>query len=130
MTFFGVLRLDRGDGVAGIDRAGEASVLLDRQDVAELHHVEQGGDARRDILAVGGGGGEEGVVMAHLVDRDRGDILGQLVLEMGGVGDMDLAHAGDLGRGLGDGADALASNEQMDLAQLRRRGDGGEGRNP
>ena len=47
-------RLDRGDGVAGIDRAGEGVVALDREDVGNLHHVEQGGDARRDILAGGG----------------------------------------------------------------------------
>ena len=31
----GVLRLDRGDGVAGVDRAGEGVLALDRQDVAK-----------------------------------------------------------------------------------------------
>jgi len=42
------------------------------------------------------------------------------------VGDMDRARAGDPG-GLGrDAIDALASDEEMDLAELRRRGDHGE----
>ena len=40
--------------------------------------------------------------MTHLVDRDGSDILGQLVLEMRGVGDVDLADTGDLRAGLGD----------------------------
>ena len=44
--------LDRRDGVAGIDRAGEGIGALDREDVADLHDVEQRGDARRDVLAV------------------------------------------------------------------------------
>ena len=40
---------------------------------------------------------------------------------------MDLADAGDLRGRLGDGADALAGDEQVHLAQLRRGGDRGQG---
>src|SRR3546814_9165419 len=40
---------------------------------------------------------------------------------------MDLAHAGDLGGLFGDAADILAGDQQMDLAQLGRGGDGGQG---
>ena len=57
----------------------------------------------------------------------RRDILGERVGVSRIVGDMDLADAGDLRRRLGDAADALAGDEQMDLAQLRRGGDGGQG---
>ena len=49
---------------------------------------------------------------SHQLGRDRRDILGQLVLEMGGVGDMDLADSGDLRRRLRDGVDALAGDQQ------------------
>ena len=57
---------------------------------------------------------------------ERRDILGQAVAVGRVVGDMDLADAGDLRGRLGDAADALAGDEQMDLAELRRGGDGGE----
>ncbi len=64
----------------------------------------------------------------HLRHNYRRDILGQLMLEMRGVGDMDLARAGDLRCGLGDGADARSRDQQMDFAELRCGGDGGERR--
>ena len=35
MHLLGVVRLDRGDGVAGVDRPGEGVLVLDRQDVAD-----------------------------------------------------------------------------------------------
>ena len=60
-------------------------------------------------------------MIGHQRGGDRRDILGQLMLEMRGVGDMDLADAGDLGGGFGDRADARAGDQQMDFAQLRRR---------
>ena len=56
------------------------------------------------------------------------DILGQLVLEVSAVGDMDLADAGDLGSGSGNAVDALSGDEQMDFAELRGGGYGCEGR--
>ena len=52
----GVGGLHRGDGIAGIDRPGEGIGAFDRKDVADLHHVEQRGDARGDVLAVRRGG--------------------------------------------------------------------------
>ena len=60
-------------------------------------------------------------MVGHQRGGDRRDVLGQLVLEMGAVGDMDLADAGDLGRGIGDRADARAGDQQMDFAQLAQR---------
>ncbi len=66
-------------------------------------------------------------MIGHQRGGDRRDVLGQLMLEMRGVGDMDLARARDLGGGFGNTADARSSNEQMDFAQLRGGGDGCEG---
>jgi hypothetical protein len=119
--------LHRGDGVAGIDRAGEGVGALDRENIGQLHHVEQSGDARRDILAGGGGGDEEGVVTRHQFGDERRDILGEAVGVGRIVGDVDLADAGDLRSGLGDRADARSGDDQMDLAELRRGGYGGQG---
>src|SRR3546814_5927168 len=87
----GVAALDGRDRVAGIDRAGEGLRTLDRQDLADLHHVEQRGDARRDILAGRGRGCDERVVAAHQFGDERRDIFGQIVTEGGVVGDMHLA---------------------------------------
>jgi hypothetical protein len=50
----GVASFDRGDGVAGVDRAVKVSPRP--RGCRELHHVEQRGDARGDVLAGGGGG--------------------------------------------------------------------------
>jgi hypothetical protein len=122
MTSFA--RFDSGDGVAGVDRPGEAALALDRNDVGHLHHVEQRGDARGDVLAGRGGGREEGVVMAHQVGHQRRDVLGQLVLVGGVVGQVDLADPGDLRRLLGHSAAAAAGDEQVHLAQLQGCGDG------
>ena len=124
----GVLRADRGDGVAGIDRPGEGVLALDRENVGNLHHVELGGDARGDVLAGGGGGREEGVVVGHQRGGNRRDVFGQLMLEVRAVGDMDLADAGDLAGGIGHRANARSGHQQMDFAQLRRGGHRGQGR--
>ena len=98
----GVGRFHRGDRVAGVDRPGEGVLALDREDLGDLHDVEQGGDARRDVLAGGGRRRDEGVVVGHQLRGERRDILGQLVGVGRVVGDMDLADAGDLRGGLGD----------------------------
>ena len=65
--------------------------------------------------------------VVHQLDDERRDILGQRMRIGRVVGDMDLADAGELGRGFGDRADALAGDEQVDFAELRGGGDGGEG---
>ena len=59
--------------------------------------------------------------LVHQLGDERRDILGQRVGVGRVVGDMDLADAGDLRGRLGDAADARAGDEQVDLAQLRRR---------
>ena len=66
-------------------------------------------------------------MVTHQLDHQRRDILRQRVRISGIVGDMDLADSGDLRRRLGDGVDALADDEQVNLAQLRGRRHRGQG---
>ena len=123
-----VRRLDGGDGVARIDRPRERIRALHRKDIRYLHHIEQGRDARRDVLAGGGGGHDERVMAAHQLDDERRDILGQRMIEGGIVGDQHLGDARDLAGGFRDAAYARAGDQRMDFAELARGGDGGERR--
>ena len=100
--------------------------VLDRENIGDLHDVEQRGDARRDILAVGGGGREEGVVPAHKVDDQRRDIFRERMGIGGVVGEIDRCDARDPRCGLGHSGAARSSNDEIDLANLQRGGDGGE----
>ena len=59
----GVRRLHGGNRVAGVDRPGEGVGAFNREDVRDLHHVEQGSNARRDVLAVAGGGRQDECVV-------------------------------------------------------------------
>jgi hypothetical protein len=70
------------------------SGALDREHVGHLHHVEQGGHARGDVLAGGRGWRDERVVVTHQLgisgatfspERDR----------RRGRRDVDLADTGD-----------------------------------
>ena len=63
-------------------------------------------------------------MIGHQPNRDGRERLGQRMFEMGGIGDMNLAHAGDPGRGLGHRADIRSGNEQVHLAHLRGSGHG------
>ncbi|CAM3418143.1 hypothetical protein SPZE110945_19450 [Sphingomonas zeae] len=62
--------------------------------------------------------------MAHQLGDQRRDILGERIGIGRVVGDMDLAHASDLGGGLRHAVDALPGDDQVDLTQLGRRRDG------
>ena len=95
-------RLHRLDGVAGIDRAPERVGRDHLDDVGDLHHVEQRGDARHDVLAGGGGRRDERVVGAGERDDQRGERLGEAVLERVGFGEQHLGDAGELRRLGGD----------------------------
>jgi hypothetical protein len=94
-----------------------------------LHDVEQCGDARGDVLAECGGGREKGVVVGHNLAASGATILGQLVLEVGAVGEMDpCRHRRSFAAAAADAIDAFAGDEQMDFAELRGGGYGCEGR--
>src|SRR5262249_29957635 len=97
-------------------------------DVGNLGHVEQGGHARQQVLAVAAGRGQDVAVALGQIDHQRGDVFGQLVGEVGGIGHQHLGHAGQLGGGLGGGAGVVACHQQVHVAaELLRGGDGVEG---
>ncbi len=102
----GIARLHGGNRVARIDRAGEGVSAFDAEDIRDLHDVEQGCNARRDILAVAGGREDKGVVMGGKTSNQRRDIFRKLVGISRVIGDMNLGHASDLGSGLGNCAAA------------------------
>jgi hypothetical protein len=114
-------RLDGGQRVAGVDRAHEGVGGFDGDDVGDLGHVEQRGDAGQHVLAEGGGGGQHVAVAAGLdeADQQRGEVLGALLGVGGGVGHLHLGHAGQLGGGLGGGgAAAPATSTSMSAPSL------------
>ena len=94
---FRIAAFDRGNSVAGIDRAGEGLLPLDRKNVGNLHHVEKRGDAGRDVLAGSGRRREKRVVMPHQFGHQRRDVFGQLMLECRIIGEIDFAHPVDPG---------------------------------
>src|SRR3546814_14203725 len=114
------------DLVAGVDGAGERILALDREDVGNLHDVELGGDARRDVLARGGRGRQAGVVIVHQLGDQRRDVFRETVRVGRIIRDMDLAHAGYLAGLFADAAAFLAGDPQMDLAPLARGGYAGQ----
>ena len=61
--------------------------------------------------------------MPHQVDDQRCDGFGQCVCVDRVVGDVDLANAGDLRCRLRDRVDAMPSDQQVNVAQLRCGGD-------
>ncbi len=108
--------LHGGDGVAGVDRPLEGVGTDDPDDFRDLLDVEQRGDPRQDVLAVAGGRGQHVAVGAAQLGQQRREVLRQLVGVGRGVGDQHLAHPGDLGRGGGHRATALAGDQQVDVA--------------
>src|SRR5690606_13762303 len=85
--------LDGGDGVTGVDRALEGIGAFYRDDLGDLINVQQRGNARQVVLAVGAGRGQDvAVVLAQLGDQ-QGDVLRQLVRVGSVVGQQDLGDA-------------------------------------
>src|SRR5690606_32649725 len=107
--------LHGGNGVTGVDRALEGVGGLDRDDLGDLVDVQQCGDARQDVLAVGGGRGQHVAVSLAQLGNQRGDVFRQQVGVGGVVRDQHLGNAGDLGGGLGNASDVLASDQHVDI---------------
>ena len=120
--FLRVARLDRHDRVAGVDRTLEGRGVDHLRDLRDLHDVELGGDARRDVLAGGGGRGEEGVIAGHQRNDERFDGFGEGVRERFAFGVEHLADAGDLRGGVGGGPGVVAGDEHVDVAAEGLRG--------
>ncbi|MEY9834124.1 hypothetical protein ABIA25_006002 [Sinorhizobium fredii] len=82
----------------------------------DLGDVEEGGDARQDVLADRGGGGHKRVVGTGQRDDQRGERLGEIVGKARVVGDQHLGDTGKLRRLLGDGSDIRAGYQNVDVA--------------
>ena len=120
--FLGIGRLDRGERVAGVDVALEGVAIDHLDDVRKLGDVEQRRDARHHVLAHGGRGGEQCVVVAgHRLQQQR-KIFGER-LGVGVMLDMDhLGDAGDLRRRLGDAGAILAGHQHVNVTVEGGRG--------
>ena len=119
--FHGCRGLHGGDGVAGIDRPLEGIGTDHLDDLGDLLDIQQRGDARQVVLAVGGGRGQHVAVGGRRgppgqLDDQRRDVFRQLVGIGRVVGDQYLGDAGDLGGGFGHRATALTGDQHMDIA--------------
>src|SRR5581483_8768333 len=86
---------------------------FDRADIGNLHHVEQRGDARHQVLSGGRRRRQDVRVVRRQLDQQRRDVLGQAVGVGGIVGQAHLGDPGDFGGGLGDRGAAAAGDEDM-----------------
>jgi hypothetical protein len=87
-------------------------------DLGDLHHVKQRGNARHHILEARGRGRNERVIVRRQRDDQRGEGFGEIVLVGGPFGDQHFLHAlqfrGCLRRGLG--ARAATCDQHMHVA--------------
>jgi hypothetical protein len=116
-----VLRTHGLDRIAGIDQALERVGRDHFNDVGDLHDIEQGGDARHDVLAGRRGRRDDRVIAGREREDQRGHRLGQHVLVGGAVGEQDLLDAVELGGGLGDRPAPLAGDQHMHVGTERLR---------
>ena len=119
-----VLRAHGLHRVAGIDQPLERVGRDHLDDVGDLHHVEQRGDARHEVLAGGGRRRDDRVVGRRQRHDQRRQRLGQHVLVGRVVGEQHLGDAVELRGRFRDGARALARDQHMH--RLAQRLGGGE----
>ena len=120
-----VARLHGRHGVAGIDRPHEGIGRDDLDGLGDLRHVEQGRDARGDVLADRIGRHHDVAVVRRQLDDERRDVLGQPVGVGRVLGLQHLGDAGDGGRRLGGFAGIAAGHQHVHVrAHLGRGGDG------
>ena len=111
----GIEGAHRLDGVAGVNRALERVRRNDFADFGNLHHVEQGRDARHDVLSARRRRRGDGFVRAGERYNERGGRLRQHVLVGRRIGEQDLGDALELGRGFSRGAAIVTGDEDVDL---------------
>ena len=108
--------LHGGDGVTSVDRALEGVRAFHRDDLGDLVDVQLRGNARQEILAVGGGSSQYMAVVLGQISDQRRDVLGQLVGVSRIVGDQYLGYAFDLCGCFADGSAAAAGYQHVDVA--------------
>src|SRR5690606_23190189 len=122
----GIRCFDGGDGVAGVNWPGKRVFAFNRENVGNLHHVEQGCDARCDVFAGGGRRRQERVMAVHQCDDQRSDIFRKLVGKRSVIRNMHGADTGNLGNLFADTGTAGADDESMDFAKLGSGGYNGQ----
>ena len=121
-TILGSLELDRLDSVAGVDRPLEGLGPEHFCDVGNLHHVEERGDPRHDILGAGGRGRDDGVVAGRERHDQPGERLGQRVGVSRVIGGAHFGDAGKLRGARRSVGDVLPGDQHIDgRAELDRR---------
>ena len=113
-TIFESVEFDRLDRIAGVDRPLERLRAQHLGDVGDLHHVDQGRDARRDILSARGAGRDDRVVAAGERGDQRRQRLGETMGVERVIGDAHLRHAAEFGRARRRLADVLPGDENVD----------------
>ena len=94
-------------------------------DVGDLGDVEQGGDARRHILAEPGGRQEDMRVRGSKPDHERGKVLRRRGGVLRRIGVQGPGHTRDLRRGLRHTRGVMAGDQDVDRrADLLRRSNG------
>ena len=114
--FDGIDALDGGEGIAGVDGADEGVSRFDAGDFGDLGDIEQGRDAGHEVLAEGGGRGEDVAVAGSVGDDQCGEVLGGLGGVVGGVGNFDDGHAAEGGCVLGGGVAVGTGDEEVYFA--------------
>src|ERR1700729_3692866 len=97
----GVLRFHGLDGVASINRPLERVRRDHLDDLRHLHHVEQRGNARHDVLEARGRRRNEGVIAPGKADNQSREGLGQVMRIGGTIGEQDFLDARQLGGSVG-----------------------------
>mmetsp|Transcript_25411 Transcript_25411/g.50866 ORF Transcript_25411/g.50866 Transcript_25411/m.50866 type:complete len:268 (-) Transcript_25411:8-811(-) len=125
----GVIALHGGDGVARIHRPAEGALLgAHGDDVRNGLHIELSGHAREDLLREGvADGGDDAVGRLRLQgEEELRSGVRHWVLQLGGLGDEDLANALHLADFLGHGAATFAKDQDIEAGgagELGGRGD-------
>ncbi|CAE6865191.1 hypothetical protein R69776_08215 [Paraburkholderia nemoris] len=117
-----ILRLNRGDSIACIDRALERIGAVHCGDVADLRDVELRGDTRRDVLAVGSRRREDVRVVLRDVHHGCLNVFRQTRFELRGVGQQDLRNTCNLRGGVRCGLRVVTCHQHVDIATNLLRG--------
>src|SRR5690606_22878380 len=94
----------------------------DLDDVRDRRRVQLGGDARGEVLTVGVGRGQDGVVVPGQRQDGGLDRLGQTVGDGVAFGQQHLAHVRNLGGGVSYRLRALAQHQNVDVGRQRQGG--------
>src|SRR5690606_10247299 len=116
--------LNGSDNVTRIDRTLEGVRALNTADVRDRLYIQQGCSTRQRVFASSGGWSQDvGVVTTDLRDQ-LSNVLSQLVLISGVVGQQDLADAGNFGGFVSNGSTTATGNQNYDITTANGLGRG------